>query len=84
LALRPPHRAHRRERPCLDSGVRRGTLADDRRDRSRSERQMRRLTQKIGILEQELAQAKRSAEAGSEPARVKTGQVIPLPKSSDV
>ena len=53
-------------------------------DRSRSERQMRRLTQKIGILEQELAQAKRSAEAGAEPARVKTGQVIPLPKSGDV
>lgn len=52
-------------------------------DRSRSERQLRRLTQKIGILEQELADAKRSNAAGTDAARVKTAQVIPLPKSGD-
>jgi len=57
-------------------------------DRSRSERQMRRLTQKLAILEQELASVRRSdAQKGSvEPtaaARAKSAQVIPLPKSSD-
>ena len=52
-------------------------------DRSRSERQLRRLTQKIGILEQELADAKRGNATGVDAARVKTAQVIPLPKSGD-
>jgi len=52
-------------------------------DRSRSERQLRRLTQKIGILEQELVDAKRTSAAGTEPVRPKTAQVIPLPKSGD-
>jgi len=52
-------------------------------DRSRSERQLRRLTQKIGILEQELVDAKRVSAAGTESARPKTAQVIPLPKSGD-
>ena len=50
-------------------------------DRSRSERQLRRLTQKLGILEQELVDARRQATADS--TRPKTGQVIPLPKSGD-
>jgi hypothetical protein len=56
-------------------------------DRSRSERQLRRLTQKLGILEQELSQARESikpAAAGEAvPVRAKTAQVIPLPKSGD-
>jgi hypothetical protein len=51
-------------------------------DRSRSERQLRRLTQKLGILEQELTQAKRAAEGPA--SRAKSAQVIPLPKSGDV
>jgi hypothetical protein len=57
-------------------------------DRSRSERQLRRLTQKLGILEQELAQVREAqkpapaTDAGSAP-RTKTAQVIPLPKSGD-
>jgi hypothetical protein len=55
-------------------------------DRSRSERQMRRLTQKLGSLEQELTQArealKGTSPAEATPARTKTAQVIPLPKSS--
>jgi hypothetical protein len=52
-------------------------------DRSRSERQLRRLTQKIGILEQELSAAKRGATSEAATARPKTAQVIPLPKSGD-
>jgi hypothetical protein len=55
-------------------------------DRSRSERQMRRLTQKLGILEQELTQTrealKGTSTAEGAPVRTKTAQVIPLPKSS--
>jgi hypothetical protein len=54
-------------------------------DRSRSERQLRRLTQKLGILEQELAQTreaqKQAAAEATPPAR---GKIIPLPKSGDV
>lgn len=55
-------------------------------DRSRSERQLRRLTQKLGIIEQELVQAKKQASTlapDAAAARAKTGQVIPLPKSGD-
>jgi len=52
-------------------------------DRSRSERQLRRLTQKIGILEQELSAAKRGGASDAAAARPKTAQVIPLPKSGD-
>jgi hypothetical protein len=56
-------------------------------DRSRSERQLRRLTQKLGILEQELGQF-REAHKPPQPGdvgapRAKTAQVIPLSKSSD-
>lgn len=55
-------------------------------DRSRSERQLRRLAQKVGILEQELMEARRAssgAVAAEATARPKTAQVIPLPKSGD-
>jgi len=56
-------------------------------DRSRSERQLRRLTQKLGIIEQELMQARamQRPAAIAEPTapRTKTAQVIPLPKSGD-
>jgi hypothetical protein len=57
-------------------------------DRSRSERQLRRLTQKIGILEQELMEAKRAKASDNvvtadSSARAKTAQVIPLAKSGD-
>jgi hypothetical protein len=57
-------------------------------DRSRSERQLRRLTQKLGILEQELAQARDAqkptpATDANPIVRAKTAQVIPLPKSGD-
>jgi hypothetical protein len=49
-------------------------------DRSRSERQLRRLTQKLAILEQELAQLRRD-----KPRKLsgKGAKVIPLPKSGD-
>ena len=53
-------------------------------DRSRQERQLRRLAQKLAILEQELSTVRRSASsesAGS--ARGKSAQVIQLTKSSD-
>lgn len=49
-------------------------------DRSRSERQLRRLTQKLAILEQELAQARRDTERRH---RGKSAQVIALTKSGD-
>ena len=56
-------------------------------DRSRSERQMRRLTQKLGILEEELGQAREALKSipatDSATPRTKTAQVIPLPKSGD-
>jgi hypothetical protein len=56
-------------------------------DRSRQERQLRRLAQKLAILEQELVAARREAAAAaapsSTPARGPSAQVIPLPKSSD-
>lgn len=54
-------------------------------DRSRQERQLRRLAQKLAILEQELSVARRDgARPGSEPgaAARKGAQVIPL-KSGD-
>jgi len=53
-------------------------------DRSRQERQLRRLAQKLAILEQELATARRDGAAPNEPAgaRGKSAQVIPL-KSGD-
>jgi hypothetical protein len=52
-------------------------------DRSRSERQLRRLTQKLGILEEELAQTREAIKPAADvgPVRAKTAQVIPLPKS---
>lgn len=48
--------------------------------RSRAERQVRRLTQKLAILEQELAQLRRD-----KPRKLsaKGAKVIPLPKSGD-
>lgn len=48
-------------------------------DRSRSERQLRRLTQKLAILEQELAQRR------DKPRRLSGNgaKVVPLPKSGD-
>lgn len=57
-------------------------------DRSRSERQLRRLTQKLGILEQELAQAREALKLAppAETAatnRAKSAQIIPLAKPSD-
>jgi len=53
-------------------------------DRSRTERQLRRLTQKLAILEQELNEARRREGGAAEPTRGKTtGQVITLPKSGD-
>lgn len=55
-------------------------------DRSRQERQLRRLAQKLAILEQEVALARREpdvAGAASAPARGKSAQVIPLPKSGE-
>jgi len=56
-------------------------------DRSRSERQLRRLTQKLGIIEQELMQTREAQKHApvAEPAapRTKSAQVIPLPKSGD-
>ena len=55
-------------------------------DRSRSERQLRRLTQKLGMLEQELTQARLReivAPAAESSQRPKTAQVIQLPKSGD-
>ena len=56
-------------------------------DRSRSERQLRRLTQKLGILEQELAQAREALKlapaADATTNRGKGAQIIPLPKSGD-
>ena len=53
-------------------------------DRSRQERQLRRLAQKLAILEQELATARRDGGAPNEAtaARGKSAQVIPL-KSGD-
>lgn len=57
-------------------------------DRSRSERQLRRLTQKMGILEQELSETKRAkasdnAVTADSTARTKSAQVISLAKSGD-
>jgi hypothetical protein len=54
-------------------------------DRSRQERQLRRLAQKLAILEQELAGVRRDAEsaASNGPGRNKSARVIPLPKSGD-
>ena len=57
-------------------------------DRSRQERQLRRLAQKLAILEQELSSVRRDrASAPGDSAatpRTKSAQVIPLSKSSDV
>jgi hypothetical protein len=54
-------------------------------DRSRQERQLRRLAQKLAILEQELAGVRRDAEsaASNGQGRNKSARVIPLPKSGD-
>ena len=57
-------------------------------DRSRQERQLRRLAQKLAILEQELAVTRRDAAAAAAAtangsARGKSAQVIPLSKSGD-
>ena len=57
-------------------------------DRSRSERQLRRLTQKLGILEQELAQAREMlklapSSESTTPSRSKSALIIPLPQSGD-
>jgi hypothetical protein len=55
-------------------------------DRSRQERQLRMLAQKLAILEQELATARRDstgANAANAGTRGKSAQVIPLPKSGD-
>ena len=53
--------------------------------RSRQERQLRRLAQKLAILEQELSSVRRdsASEPGATP-RIKSAQVIPLSKPSDV
>ena len=59
-------------------------------DRSRQERMLRRLTQRVAILDQELtdtraklaAQESRPEAAGSEPQPRKSAQVISLPKST--
>jgi hypothetical protein len=57
-------------------------------DRSRQERQLRRLAQKLAILEQELSTLRRErASAQGDTAtspRAKSAQVIPLSKPSDV
>jgi hypothetical protein len=50
-------------------------------DRSRQERQLRRLAQKLAILEQELAATRRVETRTGAPG--KSAQVIPLPKSGD-
>lgn len=58
-------------------------------DRSRQERQLRRLAQKLAILEQELAVTRRdaanatAAAISNASARGKSAQVIPLSKSGD-
>jgi hypothetical protein len=53
-------------------------------DRSRQERQLRRLAQKLAILEQELASARRVRRRRVERSRPQQGaRVIPLPKSGD-
>lgn len=58
-------------------------------DRSRQERQLRRLAQKLAILEQELAVTRRDAAnataavISNASARGKSAQVIPLSKSGD-
>jgi hypothetical protein len=53
-------------------------------DRSRQERRMRRLTQKLAILEQELGATRNGRLAGTDNnARGKTAQVIALTKSGD-
>jgi hypothetical protein len=56
-------------------------------DRSRQERQLRRLAQKLAILEQELSAVRRDRASGQGDAaaapRAKSAQVIALPKSSD-
>ena len=57
-------------------------------DRSRQERQLRRLAQKLAILEQELAVTRRDAAAAAASpangsARGKSAQVIALSKSGD-
>jgi hypothetical protein len=54
-------------------------------DRSRQERQLRRLAQKLSILEQELADARRNGTS-MEPVtatKARSAQVILLPKSND-
>lgn len=53
-------------------------------DRSRQERQLRRLAQKLAILEQELAADRQRASTPPESAtRGRGAQVIPIQKSSD-
>jgi len=57
-------------------------------DRSRQERQLRRLAQKLAILEQELSTVRRDLASESAdrsaPPRIKSAQVISLSKPSDV
>jgi hypothetical protein len=53
-------------------------------ERSRQERQLRRLAQKLAILEQELGKLRQAAPAANDgPGRARSAQVIPLPKSGD-
>jgi hypothetical protein len=54
-------------------------------DRSRQERQLRRLAQKLAILEQELAATQRDGNGTGSggTTRARSAQVIPLSKSSD-
>jgi hypothetical protein len=53
-------------------------------ERSRQERQLRRLAQKLAILEQELGKLRLAAPAANDgPGRARSAQVIPLPKSGD-
>ena len=53
-------------------------------DRSRQERQLRRLAQKLAILEQELGTVRQNAAAAADAAkRGRSAQVIPIQKSGD-
>ena len=55
-------------------------------DRSRQERQLRRLAQKLAILEQEIGTVRKTVEAPpaeSAAVRGRSAQIIPLPKSND-
>lgn len=53
-------------------------------ERSRQERQLRRLAQKLAIMEQELGKLRQAPPAANDgAARARSAQVIPLPKSGD-